>query len=330
METSGAGITPVAHAEPAPSGVELESVGCPMGCGPAATKLAVGRDRLHGVPGTFVVVRCDTCGLMRTDPRPTMATVGAYYPGDYGPHEGVATAAPVSGRFARLLMALRLDGTRDLLPPISPGTALEVGCASGGFLQKLRRRGWTVYGVEPSREAAARAVSAGFSVHPGPLETAPQPSQPLDLVVASHAFEHLHDPLGSFKRLRSWSKPGAWLACAVPNAGGLLFRRFRGAWYDLDLPRHLFHYTPTTLGAMLARAGWEVTRVRAQRTLNGWAGSLGYTLRDRQQGRSAAGDALLRFPESASPLKVLSAPLSFLASALGETGRMVVWARAVD
>jgi len=208
--------------------------------------------------------------------------------------------------------------------------ALEVGCASGRFMQKLRRRGWTVQGIEPSAGAADRARRSGFSVHAGPLETAPPPPQPLDLVVASHAFEHLHQPLDCFRRLRRWSRLGAYLTCAVPDAGSMLFRRFRGAWYDLDLPRHLFHFTRSALGAMLAAAGWKVVRVRPQRTLNSLAGSLGNAVMDRSGDRSVLGDALLRFPESRSPLKPLTFPLSLLLAALGETGRMVLWARAVD
>jgi hypothetical protein len=169
-------------------------------------------------------------------------------------------------------------------------------------------------------------------VHVGPLETAPDPVAPFDLIVASHSFEHLHDPMAAFRRLRTWSKVGAYLTCAVPDAGGLLFRYFRGAWYDLDLPRHLFHFTAATLGAMLARTGWKVERVRSERTLNSMVGSFGQLLQDRRGGgrRSPLGDALVRYCGSGSPLKALGAPWSFLLQALRQTGRMVIWARAVE
>ena len=230
----------------------------------------------------------------------------------------------------RLLRALRWDGTQHLLPRIPPGVALEVGCAAGHLMQKFRRRGWTMQGIEPSPEAARRAIEEGFSVHVGPVETAPDPPAPFDLIVASHSFEHLHDPMGTFRRLRTWSKPGAYLSCAVPDAGGLLFRYFRGAWYDLDLPRHLFHFTPATLTAMLARTGWKVEKVRSERTLNSMVGSFGQSLQDRRDGRSPLGEALVRYCGSGSPLKALNAPWSFLLQALRQTGRMVIWARAVD
>ncbi len=312
--------------ETVPDGVKLEEIPCPMGCGAPSTEMARGGDRLHGIPGRFAVARCEGCGLMRTVPRPTPETIGAYYPDVYAPHVAAPPGAP--GLLERVRAALGLDGARYLLPPVPPGLALEVGCASGRFMNKLRRRGWTVHGIEPSPHAAANARALGFSVYTGPLETAPTPTERYDLIVASHAFEHLHDPLDGFQRLRAWSRPGAALACAVPDAGGLLFRLFRGAWYDLDLPRHLFHFTPATLTAVLARAGWKVERVRAEKTLGSLVGSLGYFLRDRRRGDSALGEALLRFPGSGSPWKKLTWPLEFLLGAFRQTGRMVVWARA--
>jgi len=311
-----------------PPQVQIEDVPCPMGCPGPDTEIARSWDRLHGVSGTFTVVRCDACGLMRTTPRPTLETIGIYYPQAYSPHLAT-TAAPRAGLLKRLAIALRLDGTKSLVPPVPAGAALEIGCASGRFMQKLRARGWKVSGIEPSREAAARAAAAGFSVHAGPLETAPAPAEPFDLIVASHTIEHLHDPLGCLRRMRAWSKDGAYLTCEIPDAGGLLFRRFGGAWYDLDLPRHLFHFTRSTLAAMLAKAGWKLVHAHCHRTLNGLAGTLGYSLRDRSEGKSALGNALMRFPDSGSRLKLLSGPLSGLLKAVGQTGRMVVWARAV-
>ena len=34
----------------------------------------------------FAVVRCENCGLAYTNPRPSPATIGRFYPADYRPH----------------------------------------------------------------------------------------------------------------------------------------------------------------------------------------------------------------------------------------------------
>jgi SAM-dependent methyltransferase len=315
---------------------ELEDVACPMGCAVDDEQLFLGRDRFYGRSGTFPVVRCRRCQLIRTNPRPTMAAIGAYYPDLYGPyHRSDNRPTPAARGLAAVReqwqRRLRLDGTRELLPPhLEPGRALEVGCASGGFLLKLQRRGWRVEGIEPSASAAERAAAQGLRVHVGPIETAPEQEQKLDLVVASHSLEHLHQPVDSLRRLRSWARPGALLSCAVPDAGSLLFRRFGAAWYDADLPRHLFHFTPATFTNLLASVGWKVVRVRGQRTPNCLMGSIGNALTDRKGALAhRLGRAFLAFPDSRSPLRHLHLPLTIALAAIRQTGRMKVWARAV-
>jgi SAM-dependent methyltransferase len=310
-----------------PTGDE-EVAPCPLGCRPDDEVVLEGIDHLHGLPGRFTVVSCRACGLMRTSPRPTLEAIGAYYPDPYGPYQGTpARAGGGNGWGTRLLRRWRLDGTRSLVPPMPPGRALEIGCATGSFLRKIRARGWEVQGIEPSASAAAIARQQGLEVHVGPVETAPPPASKYDLVTASHTVEHLHRPLEVFSRLHEWTRGGGWLTCALPDASSFVFRKFRQHWYDLDLPRHLYHFTPASFTRVLRQTGWEVKRIAGQSTLNGFAGSIGYRLRERSGADSRLARVFLQFPESNGVLKNALAPLSWLLKAMRETGRIVVWAR---
>lgn len=269
-----------------------------------------GSDRLHGAPGAARVVRCRGCGLLRTNPRPTLATIGRCYPEeDYGPYQAAPRAA---GPLARLTRSWRI-GDMAIVPPGRPGEVLEVGCASGAFLARLRERGWDACGIEPSPAAAARARAAGFEVHSGPAEDEPRFGRMFDLVVASHSLEHLHEPVRVLRALRRQTRQGGWLSCTLPDAGSWLHRRFGADWYDLDLPRHLFHYEVATLTRLLDACGWRVTRVRGQATTNPLLGSL--ALR--------AGRAPER-PRWAALLE----PLGWALGLARRSGRMMVWARA--
>jgi len=294
-----------------------------MGCGGRDVSLFSGTDSLHGLPGTFTVVQCSACGLRRTNPRPAPESMSVYYPQQYAPY---APKPLRSGMMGAALRRLRLDGTRVLVPPGAPGRALEIGCASGGFLKRVEARGWRVSGIEPSATAAETARKLGLSVHIGPLETAPKPDEPLDLVMASHTFEHLHEPVAAFAKLRAWSKDSSWLTCAVPDSSTALFSRWKASWYDLDLPRHLFHFTPDTLAATLARGGWRVVRVKRQATLNGIMGTAGNAMKAR--GWPRLGRALSAFPNAPAVLREILWPLAMVAGLAGQSGRMVVWARA--
>jgi hypothetical protein len=66
----------------------LETKPCPLGCSVSDETVLTGRDLLHDLPGEYTVVKCNSCGLMRTNPRPTPEAIGTYYPDDYGPYLG--------------------------------------------------------------------------------------------------------------------------------------------------------------------------------------------------------------------------------------------------
>ncbi|MGF1644435.1 MAG: class I SAM-dependent methyltransferase [Thiotrichales bacterium] len=315
--------------------VELEDQPCPNDCRRDDETLFIARDRLHGLPGDFPVVRCRTCGLIRTNPRPTPATMGFYYPDDYGPYVATqprSSAIVKQSPYLRPLHAAyrRLVRFRSTaLPELPPGRMLEIGCASGAFMNEMSARGWQVEGVEFSPTAAAAARAAGHKVHTGALESAPDPEESFDLIVGWMVLEHLHDPLGALKRLGSWARPGAWLALSVPNAAAAEFRRFKSAGFALHVPNHLYHFTPETLAALLARSGWRVERILHQRVLTSLWGGIGNALENRAAPRMLTHLFKHRLVNSTAA-NIALYPLAALVAAFGETGRMTVWARRVD
>lgn len=309
--------------------VPLEDIDCPLGCLRQDEVILTGRDLLHNLPGEFNVVKCCTCGLMRTNPRPTTDAIGVYYPDDYGPYLGTQIqAAEVGSSFKQWLkfFAKRFFKTNSMkLPKLKPGRMLEIGCASGAFLHQMSGQGWQVQGVEFSEKAAQAAAQLGYHVHAGPLENAPNPDEPFDLIVGWMVLEHLHDPLACLKKLSEWAKPGALLALSVPNAGSLEFKLFKEKWYALQLPTHIHHFTPATLEKILLASGWRLESVHHQRALSNLIASIGYVLRDK--GYTKLGQKFINFPERAGVWNYALYPLAWLFSLFGQTGRMTVWAR---
>jgi len=85
----------------------------------------------------------------------------------------------------------------------------------------------------------------------------------------------------------------------TPNAGGLGARLFGGAWAGLELPRHLSHFTPATLAAVIEKAGGRVVWTWHQAKPRTYLWSLSAWLRDR------GWDALARFSERRAVYGVL-------------------------
>ncbi|WP_456380203.1 class I SAM-dependent methyltransferase [Thiolapillus sp.] len=313
--------------------VALEEAPCPLGCEDETEFLFMAHDLLHDLSVDYAVVRCTHCGLMWTNPRPTAETMDYYYPDDYGPYIGTRVQHDLPARrrlpLLRSLARKMLELNIQRMPDMEPGRVLEIGCASGAFLQQMRSRGWEVAGIEFSHAAAEHARAAGFNVHAGTLEDAPEPQNSYDLVVGWMVLEHLHKPVLALQKLKNWTTPGARLVLSVPNAGSADFRWFRQYGYALHMPNHLYHYTPETLEKVLRAGGWKLEKVHHQRLLSNWFGGLGQVLYHKGHDNGLV-TWLRSYPRKAGKLHYLFFPLALLLAAFGQTGRMTVWARRSD
>ena len=311
--------------------VKLEDCRCPLGCTSNDERVLVGRDRLHGLPGEFTVVRCRGCGLLRTNPRPTPETMGFYYPDDYGPHKTTVVLRGKDSHWRALkeqtreLLGLNLNA----LPSLPAGRMLEIGCASGAFLHQMAQKGWQVQGIEFSETAAIRGRKLGYPVYTGQIETAPAPSELFDLVVGWMVIEHLHNPVKALRKVHAWTRPGAWLALSVPNIGSCQFALFGDAWFPLQLPNHLFHFTRDSLARVLKAGGWRLERILYQRDVSHLIASLGHKLQDKQCFPRCA-EKIARFTEWQGKLLLPLYPLSSLFTLLKQSSAMTVWARRED
>lgn len=276
---------------------ETELVRACVLCGSAAHKMLLdrARDRLHRLPGQFGVIRCSSCGLVRLSPRPDAASLPAYYPDDdYAAYVPADPAGAPDRLLARVRDALRegvlrnqgyetADRARYMrlvprhlphsierramydclgFPPwINGGRALDIGCGNGRLLDRIRRHGWDVVGVDTSAAAAEAArQSFGITVHVGTLEEAPLEERSLDFVHMSHVIEHLSHPVATLRRVARLLRPGGRLYVETPNIESLAFRWTREYWFGLDAPRHLWLFGPATLRRALVECGFSIDR----------------------------------------------------------------------
>ena len=297
-------------------------------------------DYVTGDP--FEIRRCRDCGLALTWPPPPPSDMARYYPDAYygeagekrfvGPVEGLQRA--VYGSRARRVE--EATGGR-------PGCVLDVGCGRGFLLDAFRRRGWTVEGTEMSEASSAHAREVlGIPVRLGPLESLALPDETYDAVTLWHVLEHVTTPVSMLAEIRRILKPGGVLLVSVPNFGSPEARATGPGWFHLDVPRHLIHFTPATLGAVLDQAGLEPFASAGfapefdafsfvQSTLNR-AGLRQNALYDVLRGRAAklgkgGWPTAIASVALAAPLGILSVPATLVAGLARAGSTLTVLAR---
>jgi 2-polyprenyl-3-methyl-5-hydroxy-6-metoxy-1,4-benzoquinol methylase len=242
----------------------LETVACRLCGSPRSRHMHSGPDYFMRLPGVFHLVRCEECSLLYQNPRPPLAEIGRYYPDHYGSYgsaqAGLRTRSGLMGRIIRRGMNKRCHFLDRAVPARAgrPRRHLDVGCASGLFMEAMQGHGWQVEGVELN-ETAARTTSArlGVPVFTGPFEEAHYPDASFDAVTMWDVLEHFHDPLASLRELRRIVRPGGALFVRVPNAASYVARLCGRYWVGYDLPRHMTVFTPKTLRRALTQAGFE-------------------------------------------------------------------------
>ena len=136
--------------------------------------------------------------------------------------------------------------------------ACSISAAGRGlFCCGCAKRGWNAVGFEQGAEIAGRSSEQhGLTVHVGTLPDSRWPDACFDAITMRQSLEHVHAPLETLRDACRLLTVGGQLLVSVPNFDALAARWFGPHWHGLDLPRHLTHFTPPTLHAMLAAAGF--------------------------------------------------------------------------
>jgi len=207
-------------------------------------------DRLH-----YRLVRCTMCGLVRSDPVARGEVLAHLYREstfDYG--DEVASLQATYGRY--LARAAARGGGQ--------GALLEVGCGNGFVLEEALRHGWaTVWGVEPSTDAIARApasVQAQIKcdvMRPGLFDP-----ESFDAICFFQVMDHLPDPAAVLREGAELLRPGGVVLCLNHNVEAWSARLLgeRSPIVDVE---HTYLYSPATMRRLLERAGLQVVEAGA-------------------------------------------------------------------
>jgi SAM-dependent methyltransferase len=209
----------------------------------------------------FAYVKCGECGLVQMNPQPAAASVHDRYGGAYGDdylHYEMTNENAFLALQLKTLEDARFYEEEKRFFQDGKKRFLDVGCATGALLEKMRERGWETCGVEISAQMAEYGKRRrNLVISTRPLEENGFAENSFAVIHASHVIEHLNDPAVFVREIYRILKDGGLFLVTTPNIAGMQAKLFGGRWrsaiYD-----HLYLFSRDTLGALLRREGFQV------------------------------------------------------------------------
>lgn len=237
-------------------------------CGSALSSAFTATDYITG--DIFLIYRCMVCSLRQTLPHLTTEELAPYYAGVYYKQRKSFTDNHINRVRLRHIEHARTYA--DL-----GRTIVDIGCGNGALVEMLLARGWDAQGTEmaPPEHFVSEAVQ--HHVHIGEFSHLVFPPDTFDTATLWHVLEHVSDPRVYLKALHKAEKQDGLLVIEVPNIDSWQARLTKRNWFNLDVPRHVFHFTPESVTKILTEEGFRITRLShysAVYSFYGWVQSM--------------------------------------------------------
>ncbi len=223
---------------------------CPICEASTATHFLSAPDRFHWRRDEYHLMRCSSCSCVWLASPPKPEEMSLHYDEDY--HRAIMAGGETSAssRWQRQRQAISRHK--------KSGSILDIGCSSGGFLGTMKGGSWKLYGIEMEALTAEKARAAtGADVFVGDALDAPFAAESFDVITCSDVLEHVYQPRQFLTKILEWLKPGGILYARLPNIDSWEARVLGTYWYGLELPRHLFHFSPRSLRYMMTSLGFQ-------------------------------------------------------------------------
>ena len=167
----------------------------------------------------FDVIECEVCEFKHIIPIPTKQELKNIYRDEYYTREKpfYLKRTYEDLEWWNLIYADRYDTFEKNLPS-DRRSILDIGTGPGFFLLYGKKRGWSVLGIEPSKQAAEHAKSLGIKVIEEFMDCSlANKLDKFDVIHMSEVLEHVPDPTEMIKITHDLLKPGGLLCVSAPN-----------------------------------------------------------------------------------------------------------------
>ncbi len=83
-----------------------------------------------------------------------------------------------------------------------------------------------------------------------------------DVITLWHVLEHIHQLHQSIEKISELLAKKGSVIVAVPNSNAWDAKQYKQYWAAYDAPRHLYHFSPDTLGKLFAKHGLKIVETK--------------------------------------------------------------------
>ncbi len=170
----------------------------------------------------------------------------------------------------------------------SNGKSLDIGCGTGVFMRYFYDEGFDAYGTDISEDAGnALSGSLKSKIKIEPFLNTNYPDESFDVITLKQALEHFPEPSKVLREIHRILREDGILYVEVPNTKCLESRIFKQYWYNLEVPRHLYHFNLNNFNWFFNKNSFEKMKILegggiiAFRTPLALINSLNFYLRNR-------------------------------------------------
>ena len=221
----------------------------------------------------FKILECKNCNFIHATPQPSSQFLKKFYEKKYYQlrKPNYFAYQKKSGEWWKKIFKSRLILFEKYLK--RKGRILDVGCGAGFFLNEAKKRGWDVYGIEPSKFAAEFAKKTfNLKIIHGNYENLENYfNKKFDVIYSHGVLEHISNPNAYFKKIKFFLKKKGLIFSSTANDFNFLQMLYMvgkknfencktlkvNPWF-LVPPEHINYFNHTSIKKLYQRSNLKI------------------------------------------------------------------------
>ena len=197
-------------------------------------------------------------GVLKTQPDLDEKTLKKYYDSSqYSSHNNIggfigflySLSARIMLRFKFRVLAKHIN---------KESLIVDFGCGKGSFLSYLKKKKYTVVGVDSNKKARDMCLEKNLKTYKSINDF----KENFDTITFWHSFEHVSKPNEILDQIITQSKDNLTVVIALPNYRSFDAKHYGVFWAAYDVPRHRFHYSATGIKKLMKSHGFKCLKTK--------------------------------------------------------------------